>query len=181
LGHALSREGRGIAIRHQLIAIPVAIKEISGRIQMQPQDQTLLGCILSTWIPLDALITRFDEAVTLVAGMDPVLAFRMRSKDLGPVLLGRLRVLSLNDPTAASLWPKLEAQVVDQVVSDVKELIVKVAWTHGFKTWWKTPVRLRKPPPLDPRFLDLILAKFQEAVRSQAVQPGATVSTPPIR
>ncbi len=173
-GRREDRKGVGKAladlleIRTQLMAVPLAIRELSKRLQLPPEAQTLVGHVLASWTQPELLSKRFDEAVTCVAGVDPVLAFRMRSRDVGGAVMGRIRALSLNDPAAASLWPQVEAKFVDQGVSALNDLILDVARAHGLRTWWRVRKRLRTPVEPDSEALDSIVNVVMEAVRSAA-------------
>jgi hypothetical protein len=75
--------------------------------------------------------SRYDEAVTKVAGEDPVLGFRLRSQDLILPVLAQLRQLAASDPQALSAWPALESALRTKVTPSLEERILDVAWLHG--------------------------------------------------
>jgi hypothetical protein len=79
-----------LEIRHQLNALDVTLDEMSKILPMTPElEVTLRGALQQFSLPdASKLSHRYDESVSLVSAVDPILGSELRSKDLvGPGLL----------------------------------------------------------------------------------------------
>lgn len=160
-----------LLLRHRLLAVPKAVDELSKRFPIPEQGQTVLGHILSSWIPIEALTKRFEDAVTLVSGIDPVLGFRLRSQDLLATLTAQLRVAALNDPKSVCAWPEFERWLLEQIVPDLDRMVLDVARGHGWLTWFKTNRRLKRGLEFPLGALDGLTSTLQAQIRRAAEKP----------
>ncbi len=158
-------------IRHRLLWIPKAVEEISKHLPIPEPVQVLMGHVFSSWIPVDALTKRYEEAVTVVSGIDPLLGFRLRSQDLVSSLTGQLRAMALNDPGSVSAWPKFERWFLEQIVPELDKMVLDVAWSFSWLTWFKTRRKLRKTPELPPGALESLISTLQATSPQPAEGP----------
>lgn len=142
--------GRAVAdlleIRFRLLAIPRAVEHLAKCLSMPPEMQALVQVVLSQWFPPDSgLRERYATSIDLIAGINPILGFRLRSQDeIGP-RLEQLRALSqVNAPVAAAVH-HMEQIAIAQVVSHLEELILDLSRRHGWRTRYRVRTQLKKP------------------------------------
>lgn len=173
IGRALSDL---LLIRHRLLGIPKVVEELSKRLSIPEPAQVLLGHILSSWIPVDALTKRYEEAVTLVSGIDPLLGFRLRSQDLVSTLTAQLRAVALNDLGSVSAWPKFDRWFLEQIVPELDRMVLDVARGFSWLAWIRTRRRLKRAFELPPGALESLISTLQATSPQPAEQPKATSS-----
>jgi len=147
IGQALSEL---LELRHWVLILADVVKEVASRLKAPPEVQTVLRSVICSLIPgLAELPRRYVEAAAKVAGVSPVLAYRLRGPETALPLLNQLAGLAASEPSAARIWPGLEAEIMRQVRPRLEELIRKAAWCHGWGTWLAVRRLLRKPvmPP----------------------------------
>jgi hypothetical protein len=129
-----------------------------------------LKVVLGTLFPPDeGLAKRYEESVSLVSGMNPILGFRLRSQDVVGPLLQQLRTLALQDsPQTVAMFSKVEAHLVHHLSPHLESLIRELAWEHGWLTWWKTRERLKRPLEMPEGFWDGILALVPQQPKAGA-------------
>lgn len=142
--------GRAIAdlleIRHELKSFNVIFGEIKKRLPVSPNDEFVARKFLEDFIPqTENLQERYNEAVTLIASIDPLLGFRLRSKDQFKPFLRKLRPLLENDESTKSFIAQFEDKVSDKFAENLEKLILDLAKAHRWKTWWKVRRRFSKP------------------------------------
>lgn len=87
--------------------------------------------------PMPDLHTRLDEALRLVAGTDPGLAFRMRSKDQVETVLNRwydLFTKQADSPEALRTGETMRDAMAGSAAETLDEAILELAKLHGTKT-----------------------------------------------
>jgi hypothetical protein len=132
-------------VRHRLLAIPKAVEMMAEKLKVPADAHPPLRAVLGALFPPDeGLAKRFEESVSLVSGMNPILGFRLRSQDVVGPLLQRLRTMALHDsPQTVTIFAKLEDHLVRHLSPHLEILIRELAWEHGWWTWWKARRRLR--------------------------------------
>ncbi len=98
-----------LEIRHQLIASDAVFAKLREMIPIPPEAEAQFAPWIEQFVlpNADALSKRFDESVSLIASIDPILGFRLRSKDLMRPLLQRLAAVLSQNAQAAILGPGL--------------------------------------------------------------------------
>ncbi|MBK6911327.1 MAG: hypothetical protein IPH10_10440 [bacterium] len=87
--------------------------------------------------PMPDLHQRLDEALRFVAGTDPDLAFRMRSKDQVESILSRWQAVvaeHIDDISALQTNELLEPLIVNSACETLDEAILELAKRHGKST-----------------------------------------------
>jgi hypothetical protein len=143
--------GRALAdlleIRHRLLAIPKAVEAMSAKLGMPTGAQAPMKVAFGVLFPSDQGLTkRYEEAVNLVAGTNPILAYRLRSQDLIGPFLHQIRALALQDgPQSVTMFATVEDHLYRQLTPHLERLIRELAKQHGWRTWRETSRRLTEP------------------------------------
>lgn len=116
-----------LEIRHQIEAVPAVMEVLRSRIPapIPASAEFQIRAIYRAFLPnVETLRQRYDAAVTAVGGAFPVLAFKLRSKDLMTPLMTQLSAMVGQDNnTAAEVFVKMEDQIVQAIRSVLEDLI----------------------------------------------------------
>ncbi len=157
-----------LEIRHRVVAIPHAMKEITNRLGFPPEFQAVIGVFLSKIAPIEAISKRYDDSVNLIAAADPLLAFRLRYKDIASALVEQLRMSAVGQPASAPDWIKVETMLLGNIGPELDKVVLELAWLHSVWTWFKTRRRLRRPIEVSGPILDSIIATVQEMAAKES-------------
>ena len=154
-------------IRHNLLAFDAYSKELAAHFPMSAQAQVQLQNLILALMPDPPnLVERYEQAVSTLARVDPIAAFRLRGQTtIGPALT-QLRSLAASKQTDSEFWLGLvEPQMLALLMPHLEELILDVAWAHGWTTWWRAQRRLKKPhfSPSEMVWISELLAKVKTA------------------
>jgi hypothetical protein len=161
--------GRALAdlleVRHRLLGLPKAVEAMTSRLNMPAGVQAPLKVILGALFPPDeGLAKRYEESVNLVAGTNPILAFRLRSQDLVGPFLHRLRAMAMQDgPQTMALFGTLENHLFRQLSPHLERLIRELARRHGWRTQWETSRRLKEPFEVPEEFWEGLKATIPQS------------------
>jgi len=149
-------------IRHRLRAVSTTVGEIKKRFPMSPDNELVVRRFCQDFIAqTETLQRRYNEAVTLIATVDPILAFRLRSKDEFPSLLQQLRPFLDTDVQTRPFVAQIEAKLSCAFLEYLEESIVQVAKAHSMRTWWRIRKYLRKHQEM-PKAFDEFVSLVQE-------------------
>jgi hypothetical protein len=106
-----------------------------------------LKVVLGALLPSnESLAKRYEESVNLVAGLNPILAYRLRSQDMVGPFLHQLRALALQDgPQGVALFGTMEDHLLLHLTPYLERLIRELAKRHSWRTRWETNRRLKEP------------------------------------
>ena len=154
-----------LEIRHQVFRLECVkddfFKKISLPTEMYSVLQTTLSNLLGSIAPNDSLQKRYNEAVDLVASVEPLLAFELRSKDLISPLLSGLQALV--PPDGMVVWQNVKTLFLTETRGTFEELILVLARKHG----WRTGRQIKKflqEPIVPQKDLDEIISKLFEVL-----------------
>jgi hypothetical protein len=149
-----------LEVRHRLLAIPRAVELMAAKLKLPADAHAPLKMALGALFPSnEGLAKRYEESVSLVSGMNPILGFRLRSQDVVGPLLQRLRTMALQDsPQTVTMFSRMEDHLVRQLSPHLELLIRELAREHGWWTWWKIKKRLKQPLEIPEEFWEGILA-----------------------
>lgn len=134
-----------LEVRTRLLAIPRIVEEIRKKVSIAPHDEIMFRQALDTLLPgVEQLQKRYNETIDGMAGRLPLLAFRLRSKDIVTPLLTQLRILASSDPQSVTILGKVEDKLVKFILPQFDELALKLARLHGWRTWWKARSVIRQ-------------------------------------
>jgi hypothetical protein len=136
-----------LEIRHRLVALDAFRKELGKQVQIPAQAQLQVQQYIRALVPdPPRFAEKYAEAVSALARVDPIRAFRLRGQPLIGPLLAQLAGLAASDQAASGLWIAVaEPKLLGLLVPHLEELILDVAGAHGWRTWWRVRRRLREP------------------------------------
>ena len=186
LGRALSDL---LEIRYYLIGTKVmktAIEKIAGNEIPAGHAGPLVHFIAPQLLQHDwgILRGRYNEAVTALAGIHPVLAYKLRSKDsIAPMLqqLGALAVNNASNPEEAAqknqflLWLDRALEKQGYGLADLAEAALLVARKHGWRTFRATRKALKRQDSFE---ASQEMKDEMEALRSQLMTATAIFAAP---
>lgn len=139
-----------LEIRHRLFALDSAIAELKRHLPIPAEAESPLKQVLKMLVPPPPrLQERYDEAVSIVARANPLLASRLSRQGSLEPYLNKLGQLAASDPAASNFWSTVVEPFLLQLVKpNLDELILDVAKAHGFLTGWRVRRTLKKPMEL---------------------------------
>lgn len=167
-----------LEIRHRLLTLNEAVreyvKELGKHLQLpsqaQLQFQQYLQTLLQTSFPQSPrFIEKYEEAVSTLARVDPIRAFRLRSQPLIAPFLDWLQSLAASTETDAQIWSTVfEPELLGKFKPHIEELILDVARAHGWLTWWRARRRLRQPAlsEADKKWISDLIEKLKKAAET---------------
>lgn len=157
-----------LEIRHQIKTMEHIFHILNHRLKL-PQSNwaSIYPFIENIWPDSNDIHKRYNDAVNLISSVNPILGFRLRSKDeLTPLLKRSRQQLLSQDPSAATVWPQFESTLIDWVKPHLDEMILELAKAHGWRTWWKIREDLKRPE--DQKKMDEICAKIVTSIQQPA-------------
>jgi hypothetical protein len=138
-----------IELRHQQLAIDLVFKEIRKRWPVSAEELNAGMQWIDQILPADPqLPVRYEAAVSEIAGVDPLVAFALRSKDRGPLLLAKVRGAQLSPVADKNLVESVDALIRTSFVKSLEQEIRSVAWKLGIISWLRIRWFLRRRPTL---------------------------------
>ena len=124
-----------LEVRHHIVAADFTVKALQLRVEVPASALSALRNLLDQISPLDGeLHTRYNNAVSLIAGVDPVLAFTLRSKNTMPTLISSLRRLAASAPTEVENFEAIEKVLWSALVPNLDAAVLELAAQHSFST-----------------------------------------------
>jgi hypothetical protein len=124
-----------LEIRHRLVAIDVILGQIRARVDVPPEVMPALRNFFDSFLlPNDGLDDRYNNAISLLAGIDPLLAFSLRSKNTFPRLLGSLRNLAIGSGANLKEFESLESTLRLAVAPNLNAAAIELARHHSWFT-----------------------------------------------
>ena len=151
-----------LEIRHQWRSVPAYFAEVQRRLALPPEAAAFIRTIIAQALSpmLSKTEERYNEALDSIKGRLPILAFELRGKDALRQSLDHLRSLAASDPAAVGALDSVESSLTQEALPLLEILLLKLAWIHGFDTWFRLRRRLRKKEELQndvQKLLDTIL------------------------
>lgn len=155
-----------LEVRHHITGIDVVLKEIRRRFNVPAEASFILQTFIEQMFPVDADVhKRYDSAVSILAGIDPLLAFNLRSKNTLPALLSSIR--------GAAETAGLSMDGIDQVESTLRlslaprldDAVIELAGKHSFVTKRKVKKIIARSGELPPE----VNAIFDRLMTMQAL------------
>jgi len=131
-------------VRERLRAIPHMVALLRKRVEITPYDDIMLRRAVEEFLPnVEELQKRYNAAIDGVAGNFPLLAFRLRSKDVATPLIRQLRTLSAQNSQGFILLGKVEDELVRLALPKFDEIALELARRHSWRTWWQVKSLLK--------------------------------------
>lgn len=157
-----------LEIRHHVIGIETVLREVKCRIHVSEEEAQFFREHMNLVVPLDAEIhKRYEEAISLLAGADPVLAFTMRSKNRVPQFLDSLKSVSMSLGATPSQFSSFESVIRSAISPALDEAVLELAAQHSFSTKRKVNALIAttgQVPPELTNFLNTVASSSPAAM-----------------
>lgn len=143
-------------IRHQLNALKIISAELKKYIPQTPELEIQIRNILGNFFPQsDDFSQMFNESINSVSKFNPLLGFRLRSKDQFIPIMQKLRNLSLADKSSTILFNEMDNIISSKYVETIEEMLIELSKVHGIKTWFRIKKNLSKEYDITKEFEDI--------------------------
>lgn len=140
-----------LEVRHHLAGIDVVFTELKKRFDIPPEVALIFQTLVDQMLPINADVhKRYDNAITLLAGIDPLLAIQLRSKNTLPEVLGLLRGLGNSAGIAKDEIVAFENTLRNNLVPSLDEAVLELACRYSFFTKIKVKQLIAKSKDLPP-------------------------------
>ena len=171
-----------LEVRHQYVGMEQLITEIGNivGVNVPEHEKSQMRVIFDSMFPKwEELHSRYDQRVTTLATVLPLLAFQLRSKDFIRPILTFLHTHMGKDPQAAAVFgPILSSNLLSKVEPVLDESILALAIRKSPRCWYQTRRLLRKQKDV-PNELQELLAPIKIAVEAQKQAATATQANAP--
>lgn len=122
------------------------MKDLELLMQISAQVQLQLEQYVRAHFPdPPRFVEKYEEAVSTLARVQPIQAFRLRNQPLILPFLDELRGLAASELAGSEFWKKVvEPELARIYKPHLEELILDVAKAHGWRTWWHARRQLKK-------------------------------------
>jgi hypothetical protein len=164
-----------LEIRHRLVGLEAAMRRFGKDLQIPAQARLQLQQYIRALVPdPPKFIENYEEAVSNLARVDPVRAFRLRGRSLIVPFLAQVEAIAASDQAGSDIWSGVvEPKVMARAVPSLENLILDIARAHGLRTWWRAWRHLGKPV-LD-RDFDEFVSEIVTEVKKKASESSAGV------
>jgi hypothetical protein len=152
-----------LIIKHQLFGLEEVVEQIGNMVGNIPEhEKSQIRVVFNSLLPKwDDLHSRYDQSVTTLAGLDPLLAFELRSKDFILPVLNWMHSLMAKDPQAAALiGPIFKTKLLSTIEPVLNKSLVTLARKKGLLCWYETRRLVKKRSKISAE-----LAEFLEPVK----------------
>ncbi len=164
-----------LEMRHRLLSVSTAVAEVKTRLPITPDAEVALRAFFHNILPqTEDLQRRYNEAVSLVASIDPILAFRLRSQDEFSPFMQKFCPLLAADNLTRPFLIQIEESLSSAFIKNIEELTIQLGKAHGLVTWWRIRNRISKPrsTPKEVHELLHILDKIRQPAGGQPSRGG---------
>ena len=169
-----------LEIRHRLGKVEHAIDTIKRIVNIPPEVEIQLHIVFQThFAKLQVVGQQYAESVNLVKSIDPILGFKLQSKDeLQPMLNNVFALIAqTNDPKAAAVWKNVNLVILKEAERDLNELIKKLALKRSI--WARLRVnKILAPNQELPKGTDDILDILRAELAKQTPQEQTKAASP---
>jgi hypothetical protein len=124
-----------LEIRHQIGSFNLVVEEVQKHVTLPAEFLPPLRKLLDDLTPVDRDANRrYEEAVSVLAEVDPLLAFQLRSRNKTQDLLGLPAVLAPQSGFSAADVDMLERSLQQMVLPHLDDSIAELARVHSWKT-----------------------------------------------
>lgn len=121
--------------RHHVTGVKVVLRELKNRFSPLPLPEEQLSSILGSLMQVDAeLHKRYDAAVTVLASIDPFLAFTLRSKTNLPQYIESVRSWEHSKSLSEEELAQIEFLLNSAIAPELDKAVLDLAEKHSHKT-----------------------------------------------
>jgi hypothetical protein len=155
-----------LEVRHRLVWLDAMFTTLAPRIHLEPALLPELRSQLEAAVPIDPeLDARFASAVSALAGIDPLLAYYLRSKQSIPNLISTMRTRALAAGTGAADLERAESLIRGKIISNLTAAVLRLAKARSLRTFFSVRTLITKSAQL-PDDVDELLRELTAAVRA---------------
>ena len=124
-----------LEIRHRFVGVDAVFQETKKHTHVPADAAVMLREFFGKFLEVDdETQKRFRDALDALAGIDPVLAFRLRSKDQVPHLIRSIREAALQLGASSDDVSQVEPILREFAVPALNEAVLELAGYHSLKT-----------------------------------------------
>lgn len=158
-----------LEVRHHVTGIELLLAEAIKRFEVPAEVSLAIRNGISSVFPIEQeLHKRYETAVNLLAGVDPILAFYLRSKTSAPQIFTSVRSLAEQNGIAAADTETFERTLSSMVIPGLNEAALTLGRRHSLLTWWRVRRLIKTSNTLPPEIAALI-----EEIQAMALPTNA--------
>ena len=124
-----------LEVRHHLMGINVVLTEIKRRFNVPNDVSAQLQLIIEQLSPIDEdAHKRYEAAINLLAGVDPFLAFKLRSKNSLPKIIAGINKLAESNGISQTTVSQASDLLRTSLVPKLNEAVIELAGEHSWAT-----------------------------------------------
>lgn len=124
-----------LEVRHHITGIDVVLGEIKKRFEIPAEATLLFQTMIDQISPIEVDVhKRYESAITLLAGIDPLLAFQLRSKNTLPNVLANLRGIGESTGVSKEFIVDFENTLRLSLAPRLDEAVIELAGKHSIIT-----------------------------------------------
>lgn len=141
----LRREKRGaiaqaiadlLEIRHQMVSIRMVVEKMTEKFNLPSEVGPAMKEFYKKLFPVPTdLSERYEKAVTLISSSDPILGFKLRSKNLVSEYISKLTLLANRDVETRTIIGDFEGKLEKIIIPQLEESILELTKKHSLLTW----------------------------------------------
>lgn len=167
-----------LEIRHQFLAMENGFVQINSVIPMPPLVESQLRTMFQQKLGnSERLRAHYNESVELVASIDPILGYQIRSKDMLQPLLDVLHGMAATDAEAANFFKSFSPEMLKHLQRDFDSALKHLALKHGLRTRWKVERILKRKFSMDGA-AGTLLDQFKDVTAKLMAASAAAGSAP---
>jgi hypothetical protein len=161
-----------LEIRHRLGIVEFALDTVGKLVNIPPEGEMQVRLVFQTlFAKLQQVGQQYAESVNLVKSIDPLLGFKLQSRDeLQPMLNNVFALVAqTNDPNAAAVWKSINFVILKEAENELNALLKKLALKRSIWTRFRVNKMLAQKKVL-PKGADAILEILRAQIAKQAPQ-----------
>lgn len=152
-----------LEVHHRMLAVRILTQTFKDQLKVSNDLVPVIIGLLNGFFPKDVgLHERFSDSIRVIASVDPLLAFRMRSKDQIQDFIDNFTAMNAQLPVQEGA--KFESLVNKHIIPVLDEALLELARAHSRTLHKKIKKKLNAPPPQE--FIDLV-----EEIKATLQQP----------
>ncbi|MGU3627967.1 hypothetical protein [Comamonas sp. C24C] len=121
-----------LEVRYHIVGVGAVLAEIKKRAPLTQQELQLIEAQFHNLFPMDEEVhSRYKKAIDILEGLDPVLAFQMRSKNEIQKYLGLLDKLCLENGIDHTAFAQMRSFVKEAIIPGLDRSVIKLADAHS--------------------------------------------------
>jgi hypothetical protein len=163
-----------LEIRHRFVGVDAIFQETKKHTHVPADAAVMLREFFGKMLEIDdETQKRYRDALDALAGIDPVLAFRLRSKDQVPNLIRSIKDAALRYGASSAEVSQVEPILREFAVPALNDAVLELAGYHSSRTKQEVEKLVSRVFEFPPE----ILAKLK-APQGYPVPPAQTASSP---